>query len=257
MSDKNLALTFDRANFEPSEPYERKELVAPVGKCEAIFCDFDGTITIEDVVDKLLTIYADQHWKEIEKLWEEGKIGSEECLRLQLGCIENLSEHELLRFALGIEIDPYFPDFLSTLTKNGMDFYIVSDGFDWLIKLILLNNGISTVPVFANRLQVGDSRPIPSFSFRSKDCYMKSGMCKCSIIDKYEGGMTVTYIGDGESDICAVRKADIVFAKNRLSNHCRRNGIDFIEFSSFDDVSRILFNKEKKNADRQRNIKTA
>lgn len=250
MSNKNLALTFNHTNFEPSEPYARKEVTESAGIGEAIFCDFDGTITIEDVVDKLLNIYADRHWKEIEKLWEQRKIGSEECLRLQLRCIENLNERELLRFALDIEIDPYFPDFLSSVSENGIDFYIVSDGFDWLIKLILLNNGISTVPVFANRLRIRNSRPIPSFPFKTKECYMKSGMCKCSIVDKYEGKKTVTYIGDGESDICAVRKADIVFAKNRLSDYCTQNAIDFIEFSSFDDIRKVLFNKEKKNADR-------
>lgn len=250
MSNKNLALTFNYGSFEPSEQYAREEAAEPAGERDVIFCDFDGTITIEDVVDKLLNIYADRHWREIEKLWEQRKIGSEECLRLQLRCIENIRESELLRFAFDIEIDPSFPEFLSSVRKSGIDFYIVSDGFDWLIKLILLNNGISTLPVFANRLRVKNYEPVPSFPFKTKECYMKSGMCKCSIINKYKGERTVTYIGDGESDICAVRKADIVFAKHRLSNYCTQNAIDFIEFSSFGDIRKALFNKEKKNADR-------
>ena len=252
MSNKNLALSFDHAGFEPSEADVRIEITEPAGtgKGDVIFCDFDGTITIEDVVDKLLNIYADQHWKEIERLWEQRKIGSEQCLKMQLECIDELKESELLRFALDIEIDPRFPDFLSSVRREGIDFYIVSDGFDWLIKLILLNNGISTVPVFANRLSIKNSKPVPSFPFKSKECYMRSGMCKCSIINKYKGRKTVTYIGDGESDICAVRNADIVFAKNRLSHYCTENGIDFIAFSGFDDVKKVLLKKEKKNADR-------
>ncbi|MFI5322682.1 MAG: MtnX-like HAD-IB family phosphatase [Thermodesulfobacteriota bacterium] len=250
MSNKNLALTFNYANIELCEQYAREEMTEPIGKGDVIFCDFDGTITIEDVVDKLLTLYADEHWKEIEKLWEQRKIGSEECLKMQLRCIERIRESELFRFAFDIEIDPRFPDFLNSVRKKGIDFYIVSDGFDWLIKIILLNNGIPTLPVFANHLKIKNYVPVPSFPFKTRECYMKSGMCKCSIINTYKRERTVTYIGDGESDICAVRKADIVFAKNRLSDYCRRNAIDFIEFSDFDDITKVLLNKEKRNADR-------
>jgi 2-hydroxy-3-keto-5-methylthiopentenyl-1-phosphate phosphatase len=169
---------------------------------------------------------------------------------MQLKCIESIKESELLRFAFDIKIDPSFPKFLSFVRKRGIDFYIVSDGFDWLIRIILLNNGISNLPVFANRLKIKNREPVPSFPFKVRECYMRSGMCKCSIINQHTEGRNVTYIGDGESDICAVRKADNVFAKNRLSDYCRLNAIDFIEFSSFDDITNALFNRERMNADR-------
>jgi 2-hydroxy-3-keto-5-methylthiopentenyl-1-phosphate phosphatase len=247
MDNKNMAITFSYANIKR---YERKDATRPVGKGDVIFCDFDGTITEEDVVDKLLTLYADEFWKKIEKQWQQRKIGSEACLRMQLKCIESIKESELLRFAFDIKIDPSFPKFLSFVRKRGIDFYIVSDGFDWLIRIILLNNGISNLPVFANRLKIKNREPVPSFPFKVRECYMRSGMCKCSIINQHTEGRNVTYIGDGESDICAVRKADNVFAKNRLSDYCRLNAIDFIEFSSFDDITNALFNRERMNADR-------
>jgi len=251
MSNKNIALSSKQRDTGLSQRLLRRDSAEPRRRGEVIFCDFDGTITLEDVVDGLLGLYADDRWREIEKLWERGKIGSEECLRLQLGCIGSLEERELLRFASGVEIDPGFRDFIDTASRNGVELYIVSDGFDFLIKLILLKNGISAIPVFANGLRVRNSKPVPSFPFRSGECRMKSGMCKCSIIDKYKGRNAVTYIGDGESDVCAVRKADTVFAKDRLSTHCERSGIRFTGFTSFADIKTILFEKEKKNVERQ------
>lgn len=240
MSRKNLAVSTILEQISHESEERRRGAV--------IFCDFDGTITLEDVVDKLLDLYADKRWKDIEKLWERGSIGSRECLSLQLRCIGSVEEQELLRFAFGIEIDPGFKDFINTARKNGIDLYIVSDGFDMFIKFILLRNGISTVPVFANELRVKYSRPVPSFPFGSDACRMKSGMCKCSIINRFRAENEVIYIGDGESDLCAAGKADTVFAKDRLSAHCEHSGIKYTGFSSFADIGKIIFKKERKNA---------
>ena len=44
------------------------------------FIDFDGTITLEDVVDRVLDRFASGEWKKVEREWVEGKIGSRECL---------------------------------------------------------------------------------------------------------------------------------------------------------------------------------
>ena len=53
-----------------------------------IFCDFDGTITINDTVDHLLSIFADKNWITIEESWKNGEIGSKECLKKQFDCID-------------------------------------------------------------------------------------------------------------------------------------------------------------------------
>ncbi|HVY54250.1 MAG TPA: MtnX-like HAD-IB family phosphatase [Thermodesulfobacteriota bacterium] len=245
MSDKSLAVPLAETPVET--PYPKP---ARPGRGEVIFCDFDGTVTLEDVVDKLLELYADPRWKHIETLWRQGRIGSEECLGLQLKCIGPIEERELFRFAFGIGIDPGFKDFIRTAKRSGTGIYIVSDGFDMFIKYILLKSGISAVPVFANGLRVRHSRPVPSFPFRSDECRMRSGMCKCSIIAGLRGSNAVTYIGDGESDVCAVSRADTVFAKGRLSSYCLQKGIPFTGFSCFADIKKILFKKEIKHAER-------
>ena len=63
-----------------------------------IFCDFDGTITINDTVDHLLSIFADKNWINIEESWKNGEIGSKECLKKQFDCIDYISEKQLNEF---------------------------------------------------------------------------------------------------------------------------------------------------------------
>ena len=52
-----------------------------------IFVDFDGTISTKDVVDTVLEKFARKEWLEVEKDWQEGKIGSRECLSRQINFV--------------------------------------------------------------------------------------------------------------------------------------------------------------------------
>jgi 2-hydroxy-3-keto-5-methylthiopentenyl-1-phosphate phosphatase len=52
-------------------------------------------------------------------------------------------------------------------------------------------------------------------------------------------------IGDGRSDFCISRRADLVFACSKLAIHCEQNDIPFVPFVGFDTVRRLL---EKRHA---------
>ena len=75
------------------------------------FLDFDGTITTSDVVDMVLEATADKRWKEVEKEWNAGKIGSRECLTRQVELIKATPD-DLARLASKVTVDPYFVPFL-------------------------------------------------------------------------------------------------------------------------------------------------
>ena len=211
-----------------------------------IFCDFDGTITKIDCIDKLLSMYANNKWEEIEKLWNENKIGSKECLKLQFDCIENITMKDLLKFAHNIEIDPYFISFIKQVKKYAYPFYIVSDGFDFFINSVLKKNEIGNIPVFSNSFDFNNGKFTLSFPYSSEKCLSKSGICKCEVINKFKSDKSVIYIGDGRSDMCAVRNADLVFAKGKLARYCAENSIKFIEYSNFNEIINNLFIKGNK-----------
>lgn len=209
-----------------------------------IFCDFDGTITKEDTLNKFLRVYADKKWLELEDDWVSGKIGSRECTSKQMELVPSLTIEEIDKFINTIDIDENFKDFMEFVKSENIDFYIVSDGFDYFINRILEKNGFKEIRVFSNHLEVKDGKFFCSFPYSNPKCKTGAGMCKCNIIKK-EKNVTnaVYYVGDGVSDFCASKCANKVFAKGRLLEYCKKNKIaenGLIGFSSFDEIPKFL-----------------
>ena len=202
------------------------------------FCDFDGTITKEDTLNKFLRIYAGDRWLESEKEWMEGKIGSKECIEKQMQLFDNVDYKLLENFVDSIEIDETFVDFLNYIKSQNIDFYIVSDGFDYFIERILKNYNISGIKIFSNKLKIENGKFQTFFPNYNEFCTPCSGVCKCNVI-KSNRIVTkrVLYAGDGISDFCASKNADFLFAKGRLLEYCKNTKIDnMIEFKSFKEI---------------------
>ena len=202
-----------------------------------IVCDFDGTITRTDVIDSILQRFADPSWEAIEHEWLAGDIGSRECLSRQLALVK-ATPTELLDFFDSIEIDPDFPDFVDYVTGLGASLEVVSDGIEQGIARILARHYVSLLPILANRLrQLGHDNWRIDFPYASDACRAASGNCKCKSTPKTK---RVLVIGDGQSDMCVASSADFVFAKDRLAEHCERNGIAYARFDSFAELPAML-----------------
>ncbi len=214
-----------------------------------VFCDFDGTITTEDTLGKFFPKFATPDWVEWENRWLREEIGSRECLDGQIKCVPNLAEGEFNEFIKSIEIDKYFKEFIEYLEENEIDFYIVSDGFDLFIRSILENNGLGHIKFFSNTLTKTTGGFVMDFPNTSQSCKRGSGTCKCNVINRLiDPQKKLIYIGDGISDFCAARNADIVFAKRDLLRHCQKNNLqNYIEFQSFEDVIKNVKNRLQVN----------
>lgn len=204
-----------------------------------VFCDFDGTITKHDVVDAFLDAFAAPEWLEIEALWRSMKIGSRECLERQMLCVPPLSGKEMAEFLDDIEIDPHFLDFARSFTKGRIT--ILSDGFDFFIQSILDKHELRGIGHFSNHLvwRPGEA-PRAEFPHYEPSCKVRAGTCKCKAAELFAPGRDFLYIGDGQSDFCVSREADMILAKGKLAHFCRDEGIPFFEFHTFKDVSRYF-----------------
>ncbi len=203
---------------------------------KVVFCDFDGTITLEDTVDKFLETYADSSWQEIEKLWVEKKIGSKECLERQLSLVKNISLEDIKSFCKSIKVDDGFIDLIEKINKYGYEFFILSDGFDLFIKEILESKKITNtknIKIISNKLVLEKGALKPSFPFSKSGC--ESGVCKCSFLESFKDYEKI-YIGDGHSDFCASVFADKIFAKGKLANYLKEKGKNFTKFSLLKDI---------------------
>ena len=206
-----------------------------------VWLDFDGTITRRDVLDDLIQQFAlDDSWKQVEALWQKGLIGSRECLRQEFELIR-LKPTDLAAFLETVQVDSGFSRLMQTLKNHRVPAAILSDGIDFFIAAVLKRNGITDLPIRSNSLShVGDRLSLQCPN-GSDGCESAAAHCKCASATMLNVDQRKTiYVGDGRSDLCPARKADVVFAKNALATALRREQIPFIEFESLTEVAEQL-----------------
>ncbi|MGH9437211.1 MAG: MtnX-like HAD-IB family phosphatase, partial [Terriglobia bacterium] len=188
----------------------------PLSIDPVVFCDFDGTITRGDVTDEILSSLAEPAWKEIEALWVQGRIGSQECLQRQLALVKT-SKEALNRLIDSIPLDPHFHRFARYARETALPFIIVSDGLDHVIRRILTKSGLWRRPrngsdffSSSGRLK-GDGIEV-SFPHGQPACAHGCATCKPNVMRKLKRDRwPVLYLGDGFSDRHAVFEADFVY----------------------------------------------
>lgn len=204
-----------------------------------ILCDFDGTISVEDITDSVLERFGRPGWQDIEQSWKRGEIGSRECMERQIALVD-ASRAELDAHLDAMGIDRAFPAFAAAAREAGMSMKITSDGLDYAIARILGNHGLHDLPILANRLEsVGERGWSLAFPHAGDNC--RSGHCKCvTSAAAHAAGQRVLVIGDGASDFCVAGEANLVFAKHRLIEHCRAAAIPYVPITSFVDALELL-----------------
>lgn len=207
--------------------------------------DFDGTIAPTDTVDELLQKFA-PGWEGLERDWVEGRINSQECMSGQIALVRG-ERAELCDFLESVAIDPSFRAFVDFARTFG-EVVVVSDGLDYPIRHALAKAGID-VPVFANALTFRDRGLAIGFPHRDAGCRVGSGTCKCAVSRTADAGrgMPVVLIGDGKSDQCIARIADVVFAKSKLRTICEAEGIPHFPFETFADVIETIRRREERD----------
>jgi 2,3-diketo-5-methylthio-1-phosphopentane phosphatase len=200
-----------------------------------IICDFDGTITLDDTVNLMADKFSVEDWRKLDEMWISGKYNGSEISQNILDMLDT-DEHKLKEFIKNIKIDPYFKEFIEYIKEKVIEFYIVSDGFDFNIETVLEENGIIGLICFSNMLQFEGTKLMGFYPNVNEDC-RKCGNCKCNVIKNVNiENKKVIYIGDGHSDKCAAKLGDYIFAKGELAKYLKEEKVNFIHFNNFKDV---------------------
>jgi 2,3-diketo-5-methylthio-1-phosphopentane phosphatase len=224
--------------------------VAPLGATDLILCDFDGTIsTVDTGVAVIEALDLAEAW-EVEYQWRRGEISSMECMRRQWGMV-NLTPEQMYELVDGLTLDPDFPRFVELVRERQAALVVLSDGLDFYIDRLLAAIGLQTIPghqspqadheirLFANHARVTPDGIEIEFPYRA-EC-AQCGNCKTAHLFRLRRGYARTlYLGDGHSDLCAARFADLVFARDALAEDCRQSGRPYVPFTSFAEVLALL-----------------
>jgi 2-hydroxy-3-keto-5-methylthiopentenyl-1-phosphate phosphatase len=206
-----------------------------------VFFDFDNTVTIGDVLNEMIKRYSVRDdWMALEKAWQLGEITAKECLAGQMKWVR-ISKQDLNKYVKTVQIDPCFIKLIQLLRRRDIESVIVSDNFEPIIQLILENNGLKDFPIYANYLKFYKDRVFPSFPHQNPDCSFCAHCKKIHFMnDAHSMDNPIIYIGDGRSDICAAKEADIVFAKDTLLEYFKKHNLACIEFFDLANVYESL-----------------
>ncbi len=206
-----------------------------------IFIDFDGTITKGDLGDNLFYNFGGSICTKIIEDYRAGLISAAECFTREAEACGNVSQKDISDFIDRQEIDISFSNFITFCSnKNSGDrqikFYILSDGLDYYIERVLHKYELSAIPFFANKLEFVEAGMKISFPYSEEECDRCANCKRNHILTLSGDDDIIVYIGDGYSDKCAVKYADIVFARGELQTFCQNENISYYLFNSFADV---------------------
>jgi len=198
----------------------------------SFFLDFDGTITVTDTGVHLLDRLAPPTWHEIEVLYEEGRIGSRECMSREWELLPR-DRDAIEAVVRDVALDDGFDALVGYLRSAGAEITILSDGFGFRAREIARE---AEIPVLTNSIDWKGHQVIFPDVLRSCPC-AECGTCKrAPILAARERGRFAVLVGDGISDVKGADVADFVFAKGELADWCEAHGVGARRFERLSDV---------------------
>ena len=213
--------------------------------CIAVFCDFDGTYSIQDVGSSIARKYLGDRRAEFWHLYEEGKVDAWE-YNVELFTGFKLPPAELHAFLETIDLDPGARDLQAWCAANDASFRILSDGFDYNLDWLQRHYDV-TFEYSSNHLEYigadGDEWSIAPGG-RNASCSCGTGTCKSQIIRaqrKQRPGAFCVHVGNGRvSDLCGAIEADLAFGKDTLAVALKERKHRFEPFETLGDVAAQL-----------------
>jgi len=206
-----------------------------------VFSDFDGTIVTIDTAEYLLERFSHGDWRRYDRLFERGEITFEECLSRQYGMIKEPKQKlldavvDLASFRAG------FDELVAYCNERKIPFTILSAGLDFVIRPLLRRQNLENQVVLrAPKSRASSSGIVVDFSGLAP---AGSSNFKGSVVRAITAlGTKLAYIGDGFSDLEAIREANLRFVikGSRLERECRKDHIECGEIVDFGEVIRDL-----------------
>jgi len=216
-----------------------------------ILCDFDGTVTESDTTDMLLTNFANNKWEDIGKKYVNGNISHAE-MNTKFAQMLNATPSEIdvaLRQSMP---RGDFHQFITSLNFNKTEIIVVSSGWYYYIEKTLgrynpyrFSDLSSThalekfkIPVISNDILY--DKNIGTWNIQllwEKYSCKLSSPCKGTILQAFRNNYDkIIAIGNSESDICMIEKADISFAFGTLQKICETQNIPCQNVKNFTEI---------------------
>ncbi len=202
-------------------------------------CDFDGTITEEDVSFVLLDGFAQGDWRQLLQDYKNHRIPVGQ-FNTQAFAMVKADRLTLLKAMEGkVKVRDGLNRLATYCSRKDIRLVIVSNGLDFYVKAVLREFALENLETYAARTRfhadglkvqyIGpDGRRLDD---GFKEAYIKSFL---------KEGYRVTYVGNGDSDIKPAKYAYQILARDELLAYYRENNLNCISFEDLNDVVRAL-----------------
>jgi 2-hydroxy-3-keto-5-methylthiopentenyl-1-phosphate phosphatase len=207
-----------------------------------VYCDFDETVTKRDVGLQLLSRFGTSLALDVWKDLDAGTKSAAECYRIACGTVKDVTQEAFEALVEEQELRDGFLQFVKFCQSNNIELHIVSDGLSLYIERILAKYGLD-LPVWTNDVRLAADGSLDVRLTNERESCRRCSSCKCArLLTTSADEDTIVYCGDGYSDHCPVRMADVVFARSTLLRQCGELGIPHHPFEDFYKVQQILSN---------------
>jgi 2-hydroxy-3-keto-5-methylthiopentenyl-1-phosphate phosphatase len=202
-------------------------------------CDFDGTITEEDISFLLLDAFAQGDWRRLLREYKEHNMSVGEFNTKAFAMIK-ADKHTLLEAIRGkIKMRAGFPELVNYCLSKESKLVIVSNGLDFYIEAVLKELALEDIEVHAAQAFFhAEGMKVQFIGPNGKR--LEDGFKEAYIKSFLKLGYRVIYIGNGDSDVAPAKYAHYVFATGDLLAYCRENNLKYKPFENFSDVVRDL-----------------
>lgn len=207
---------------------------------QMVFCDFDGTITVNETFRKVLQQFVPRIAAQVVPQIDAGTTTLREGVGTLIGALRCDQRQAIIDYVRPEPIRPGFAELVDFLRARGIPLVVVSSGLKFYIEVLLAPWRERIHAVHALEVDCdGDNMQL-----HLDHDHPREAMPKEWILRRYDTACRIA-VGDAVSDFEMVKAADQVFARDRLLQYLRQQQRPVAPFEDFYDIIRALEQTEE------------
>ena len=200
-----------------------------------VFCDFDGTITVEETFVAMITRFAPEVSARVLPEIYAKRVTLRQGVRQMLESIPSSSYSEIVEFTRAQPIRAGFVEFLDFLETEQIPIVIISGGLHCMVKSVLEPYMDKIAAIHAIDLNT-------SGTYLQVNSRYEGGtemVAKAEIMANYDADETIA-IGDSITDWNMALVASIIFARPPLTDYLDEHQKPYLRWNDFIDIRDAL-----------------
>lgn len=203
-----------------------------------VFCDFDGTITIEETFVAMIKEFAPQISAEIMPKLYNRELTLRQGVRQMLESIPSARYQEVIEFSRRHQIRPGLVEFIDFLDSQAVPFVVVSGGIRIMVETVLGDLVNRVAAIYAVDIEAQGNYWRVNSEFESGT----ELVAKVKVMDLYKSDEKIA-IGDSVTDLNMALSVPLVFARDRLAQYLEEQHKSYIFWNDFFEVCDYLKNR--------------